>query len=184
MAPELVDLYITAMKYPRSMRDQRIAVWRREITMPGFTAVAAFQQKESDTASLAGIAYGFIGNPDRWWDQQLRKGLVERHAMTPAMVDVVSNYFEVAEVHVSPELQGRGAGRELMQRLLGSAPTRYVLLSTPEVPNEQNAAFGLYRSLGFRDVLRDFTYAGDPRPFAVLGRQLPLEPASGGNGQL
>ena len=27
---------------------------------------------------------------------------------------------------------------------------------------------------GFRDVVRRFTFAGDTRPFAVLGRELPL----------
>jgi hypothetical protein len=26
-------------------------------------------------------------------------------------------------------------------------------------------------------VLRDFRFTGDPRPFGVLGRRLPLDPA-------
>ena len=29
--------------------------------------------------------------------------------------------------------------------------------------------------MGFQDVLRNFTFTGDPRPFAFLGRPLPLE---------
>ena len=29
--------------------------------------------------------------------------------------------------------------------------------------------------MGFTDVLRHFTFTGDPRPFAFLGRPLPLE---------
>jgi hypothetical protein len=28
--------------------------------------------------------------------------------------------------------------------------------------------------MGFEDVLRDYHFAGDPRPFAILGRSLPL----------
>jgi hypothetical protein len=29
--------------------------------------------------------------------------------------------------------------------------------------------------MGFVDVLRDYRFAGDPRPFAILGRPLPLD---------
>ena len=49
------------------------------------------------------------------------------------------------------------------------------MLSTPEVAQEDNRAWRLYRRLGFEDVLRHFTFAGDRRPFAVLGRRLPLD---------
>lgn len=173
MAPDLVDLYIEAMRYPVRIRDERVAVWRRDSVEHDFTATAAF-----DDGALAGIAYGFRGSTRRWWDQQLRRGLVENHAMTPHMLEVVENYFELAEVHVSPGMQCRGLGRALIHRLLEQARQPYVLLSTPEVPQESNAAFGLYRSLGFKDILRCFTYTGDPRPFAVLGRTLPLPSAA------
>ena len=176
ITPAAVDLYLTAMAYPSSIRAQRIAVWRSEVVLPGFASVAAFDDSVQPTQpdSLVGIAYGFIGNPDRWWDQQLRRGLADNSAMNEHMENVINSYFELAEIHVSPAYQGHGIGRELMHRLLGHARTDYVLLSTPEVPGEVNAAFSLYRSLGFEDVLRNFTYTGDERPFAVLGRSLPL----------
>ena len=173
MASELVGLYITAMRYPISIHNQRVSVWQRDSMEKDFAAVAAFSD-----GRLAGIAYGFKGSERRWWDQQLRRGLVTNHAMTPEMIDVVKNYFELAEIHVAPRLQGHGIGRALIERLLKRAPQPHVLLSTPEVPKESNAAFGLYRSLGFEDVLRNFQYTGDPRPFAVLGRTLPLENSS------
>lgn len=177
LAPASVGLYLTAMNYPTTIRQQRIAVWRSEVTLPGFTAVGAFDNHVAapSTSSLIGIAYGFIGNPDRWWDQQLRRGLLE-NGLTERMREVVNSYFEIAEIHVSPSHQNRGIGRELLHRLLRDAPTQYTLLSTPEVPGEDNGAFGLYRSLGFEDVLRYFHYNGDERPFAVLGRPLPLDP--------
>ena len=37
-------------------------------------------------------------------------------------------------------------------------------------------AWRLYRRVGFVDVLRNYRFNGDPRPFAVLGRPLPLDP--------
>ena len=46
-----------------------------------------------------------------------------------------------------------------------------MLLSTPE---GENRAWRLYRRLGFTDVLRNYRFTGDPRPFGVLGRDLPL----------
>ncbi|SLJ82238.1 acetyltransferase [Mycobacteroides abscessus subsp. abscessus] len=49
-----------------------------------------------------------------------------------------------------------------------------MLLSTPEVAREENRAWRLYRRAGFTDVIRDFVFAGDTRPFAILGRRLPL----------
>jgi ribosomal protein S18 acetylase RimI-like enzyme len=49
-----------------------------------------------------------------------------------------------------------------------------VLLSTPETDGEANRAWRLYRRLGFLDVIRGHHFAGDPRPFAILGRPLPL----------
>ena len=52
-----------------------------------------------------------------------------------------------------------------------------MLLSTPEYgARPPGRAWRLYRRLGFRDVLRDHRFTGDSRPFAVLGRELPLDP--------
>ncbi len=170
LAPELVDIYIEAMGYSPSIRLQRIHVWRREIAQPGFTALIAQLDDQ-----VVGVTYGFLGSSDRWWDKQLRRGFEEAGGATPEQLELLRSYFEVAEIHVAPKLQVRGIGRRLITELLWNAPASYVALSTPEVENENNPAFGLYRSLGFKDVLRHFYYQGDERPFAVLGRSLPLD---------
>ncbi|SDL83171.1 Acetyltransferase (GNAT) family protein [Corynebacterium mycetoides] len=174
LAPDLVDIYISAMGYDPSIRSQRIAVWRREVIWPGFAAVAAVESTPSGESTV-GIAYGFLGTRERWWDQQLVRGLRAIGGPTPRHRDMLDSYFEVAEVHVSPRCQGAGIGKKMLTQLLWNAPANWALLSTPEVPNEANNAFGLYRKMGFVDVLRNFSYAGDPRPFAILARALPLE---------
>jgi hypothetical protein len=52
-----------------------------------------------------------------------------------------------------------------------------VLLSTPEYGAlPPGRAWRLYRRTGFRDVLREHRFTGDSRPFAVLGRELPVPP--------
>lgn len=190
-APSLVDIHLSAMRYPARLRESRIAAWKQDSTMPGFLAFCAFSTppppspqtppgasrapspggaSQSANGILAGIAYGFRGSPDTWWHHNVRRGLLYRRE--PA--SVLNDYFEVAEVHVAPAHQGRGVGRALLTRLLEHVSEPEALLSTPEVPGEDNRAFRLYRSFGFRDVLRSFYFPGDSRPFAVLGASLPL----------
>ncbi|MFW0787075.1 GNAT family N-acetyltransferase [Gordonia sp. CPCC 206044] len=189
-----LDVYVTAMNYPRGTEVHRAALWREHIGRPGWRAVGAIaavsatQARAPHVASrrlsrpvaigddelLVGIAYGYRGDRDQWWNQQLRTGL--RQAGTPRRVvdEITSDYFELTELHVHPSVQGRGIGQWLLGRLLAERPESKVLLSTPEIPAEDNRAWALYRRLGFSDVLRHFTFTGDPRPFAFLGRPLPL----------
>ncbi|EEW49281.1 acetyltransferase, GNAT family [Corynebacterium efficiens YS-314] len=168
--PVLVDIYITAMNYDPAIRDARINVWRRNSMNLGFTAVCALLD-----GRVIGIAYGFRGDQDHWWQHQLRRGLRERGGPSPEEIAILQDYFEVAEVHVMPGHQGRGIGRKMMYALLEGTPAQHAVLSTPEVDEEANNAFGLYRSLGFRDLLRHFRFDGDQREFAVLHADLPLD---------
>ena len=86
----------------------------------------------------------------------------------------MNSYFELTELHIHPGAQGRGLGEALTRRLLAGRAEPHVLLSTPEINGEANRAWRLYRRLGFTDVIRGYHFAGDPRPFAILGRELPL----------
>lgn len=167
LVPTLVDIYIEAMGYPRSMRRQRIQVWKGEVRSPGFAAVAAI-----DGSQVIGVAYGFIGTRERWWDRQLVRAMDSNGGITELDREMLRNYFEVAEVHVTPSRQGEGLGSQLLSALLSQATARWALLSTPEVADEANNAFALYRKFGFSDVARNFIYDGDKRPFAILALDL------------
>lgn len=170
--PHLVDIYIAAMNYDPSVRNSSIMRWRGDLIRPGFSCVAATSED-----GITGFAYGFLGSPDTWWDKQLRRALSNNGGATPEQEEVLHNYFELAEIHVVPEAQGHGLGRALLEALAWNLPARYILLSTPEVPNEANSAFGLYRKMGFSDFLRQLHYPADSRPFAILQSAVPLAPA-------
>jgi ribosomal protein S18 acetylase RimI-like enzyme len=86
----------------------------------------------------------------------------------------MSDYFELTELHIHPAAQGRGLGEALARRLLNDRAESRVLLSTPEMADQPNRAWRLYRRLGFADIIRDYRFSGDPRAFAILGRALPL----------
>ena len=167
---EALRVYVDAMGYPASTARHRRSLWLDHTRRPGWRGVAWID----GTDRLIGIAYGYTGAPGQWWHEEVRRGLGARAGSTPAWL---ADYFELTELHVRPDAQARGLGEALLRTLLGGADAARVLLSTPEhEPLPPSRAWQLYRRTGFRDVLRRHRFTGDARPFAVLGRELPLEP--------
>jgi ribosomal protein S18 acetylase RimI-like enzyme len=167
---EALTVYVEAMRYPRGTEEQRASMWLEHTRRVGWKAVAALNGTD-----LLGVAYGYSGAPDQWWQQQVVHGL-RRTGTDPERTErLLGDYFELTELHIHPRAQGHGLGEALARRLLAGRPEAHVLLSTPEINGEANRAWRLYRRLGFGDVIRDYHFAGDPRAFAILGRSLPLD---------
>lgn len=189
--PTLLDIYAAAMGYAPVAAAARAPLWRDHAGRSGFRCVIAVEGApggivggvpgqggtdiydgfRADTPSadpIVAFGYGYSGAPGQWWFGEVARGLGS--ATHPLLTD----YFELTELHVRPDRQGRGVGELLLRALLGPAPGSRVLLSTPE---GENRAWRLYRRYGFTDVLRNFLFTGDARPFAVLGRALPLDAA-------
>ncbi|GAA3851135.1 GNAT family N-acetyltransferase [Saccharothrix violaceirubra] len=167
---EALALYVSAMAYPPGTAEQRAPMWMAHMLRDGWRCVGAFDEEDA----LVGIGYGYRGSVGQWWHEQVRHGLTA--VAGPVAVERwMHDYFELTELHVLPRAQGRGTGERLLRTLLDGVATDKVLLSTPEGPSK---AWRLYRRVGFVDVLRNYQFTGDPRPFAVLGRGLPMEPAA------
>jgi GNAT superfamily N-acetyltransferase len=167
---EALHIYVSAMGYPPSTARQRRPLWLDHVRRPGWRAVGWIDP----AGQLLGIAYGYTGGPGQWWYEEVRRGAHGR-----AEANLPDAYFELTELHVRPDAQGSGLGEGLLRALLDGVASDHVLLSTPEHgPRPPGRAWRLYRRLGFRDVLRDHLFTGDSRPFAVLGRELPLPPPS------
>ncbi|BDN83001.1 N-acetyltransferase [Mycobacterium pseudoshottsii] len=194
---EALTVYVDAMRYPRGTENQRAAMWLEHVRRSGWKAVAAVDVPQTQpstqlpdiigadpnhelpaadlaNAPMVGVAYGYPGAPGQWWQQQVVLGLQRRGFPMHAIARVMSSYFELTELHIHPNAQGRGIGEALTRRLLAGRGEESVLLSTPESNGEDNRAWRLYRRLGFTDILRGYYFAGDPRAFAILGRALPL----------
>ncbi len=180
---DALSVYVDAMRYPRGTEDNRASVWLEHTRRTGWKGVAAIEAAEDaehlDRAALAGgqllgVAYGYCGAPDQWWQQQVVQGLRRTGTPTAEIDRLMTDYFELTELHIHPHAQGHGLGEALIRRLLDGREEAHVLLSTPEISGECNRAWRLYRRLGFTDVIRGYHFAGDPRPFAVLARRLPL----------
>ncbi|MCW0213250.1 MAG: GNAT family N-acetyltransferase [Pseudonocardia sp.] len=169
---EALDVYVAAMGYPPSTARQRRALWLEHARRPGWRAVGWLDP----AGVLIGIGYGYSGGPGQWWFEEVRRGLAARGmARSHSEPDWLGDYFELTELHVRPDAQGSRLGEGLLRTLLQDVPHRRVLLSTPEYGHRApGRAWRLYRRVGFLDVLREHRFTGDTRPFAVLGRELPL----------
>ncbi|MGH3941379.1 MAG: GNAT family N-acetyltransferase [Pseudonocardiaceae bacterium] len=161
---EALRIYVTAMGYPPATVRQRAPMWLEHMLRKGWRCVGAF-----DDDILVGIAYGYRGARGQWWHDEVHRGL--KIADPAAAQLLLADYFELTELHVHPDAQGKGVGEALLTELLSRVDAPRVLLSTPEGPTR---AWRLYRRIGFTDLLRYYRFAGDSRPFAVLGRPLPL----------
>lgn len=188
---EALHVYVDAMRYPKGTEDQRASMWLEHTRRTGWKAVAAVDLDQPPsapdagadtpvdaealgTAPLLGVAYGYCGAPDQWWQQQVVAGLNRGGMASADIAALMTSYFELTELHIHPQAQGRGLGEALARRLLADRVESNVLLSTPEINGEGNRAWRLYRRLGFVDIIRGYHFAGDPRAFAILGRELPL----------
>ena len=180
MAHRLGDalaVYVDAMRYPRGTEHQRASMWLEHTRRDGWKAVAAVEHTDGaalTAAPLLGVAYGYCGAPDQWWQQQVVAGLRRNGTDQGHISELMNSYFELTELHIHPRAQGHGLGEALIRRLLDDRGEQHVLLSTPEINGEANRAWRLYRRLGFTDIIRGYHFAGDPRAFAILGRSLPL----------
>jgi len=182
--PDALSVYVDAMRYPPGTESQRAAMWLEHTRRRGWQAVAAVEvdgaagpapsSGELSDAPLLGVAYGYCGAPDQWWQQQVVAGLQRGGYPGPDIAKLMTSYFELTELHIHPRAQGRGLGEALARRLLADRKEANVLLSTPEANGEANRAWRLYRRLGFYDIIRSYHFTGDPRAFAILGRELPL----------
>ena len=183
---DALAVYVDAMRYPRGTEDQRASMWLEHIRRTGWKAVAAVEAPSTErhdgdlaSAPLLGVAYGYCGAPDQWWQQQVVAGLHQVGADATRIADLMTSYFELTELHIHPRAQGRGLGEALARRLLADRGESHVLLSTPEINGEANRAWRLYRRLGFTDIIRGYHFAGDPRAFAILGRAAAPQTAWG-----
>jgi ribosomal protein S18 acetylase RimI-like enzyme len=158
---EAMQIYSRAMQYPDYTGAQRGVSARKHLTHAGFGCRAAVVD-----GALVGFGYGYTTKPGQWWHDLVRRALTRDLA-----AEWLANAFELSELHVLPEYQGVGIGRQLLTSLAAGIPHSAMLLSTPD---SDTRAFRLYHDTGFVDLARDYLFPGDARPFAVLGARLPL----------
>jgi ribosomal protein S18 acetylase RimI-like enzyme len=110
---------------------------------------------------LAGFAYGYHGAAGQWWYERVAAGL-DRADRSRWLVD---GYFELVELAVDPDFQGRGLGGRLHDELLD--PERGPALLSTQVDNA--TARRLYFGRGWELVVPELRFARAGELYSVLG---------------
>ena len=192
----LVEVYAAAMRPPREQVPGRRAIMERHSQFPSFRAVVVTAPPTppgtgdgpgpppgsgppgsgwlpgTGRLPIIAFSYGFHGADGQWWHDLVRSALTRMGGYDLAQAWLADS-FEVAEVHVHPDYQGRGIGRRMVPALLHPRLERTALLSTQDVDSR---ARRLYRRLGFGDLLTGYRFPGTDPPYAVMGAALPLRP--------
>lgn len=153
-------VYGEAMRRPPELVVQRREIMTSHVVRPGFVGVLA--RHDGD---VVGFGYGYRGRAGDWWHDVVAKALGRRAAR-----EWLSDSFELAELHMLPDWQGRGIGRRVLETVLARAQGSTTVLSTHD---RESAARTLYRSVGFTDLLTGFVFPGSTEVYVVMGRHAP-----------
>ncbi|MFF3321101.1 GNAT family N-acetyltransferase [Streptomyces sp. NPDC002889] len=118
------------------------------------------------TGRLVGFVYGMPNDRTYWWST-----VVEPYLHRSGNAGWLDESFVITELHVHPDFQGRGIGRELITTITDGADQQRSILSAIDI---ESPARGLYRRLGYQDLARQVMFPSAPSPYAVMGAALPL----------
>ena len=165
LLPAAAHIYGAAMQRPPELVVQRREIMQAHLDRTGFAAVVACDPTAGNDG-LVGFGYGYRGRSGEWWHDVVAKAVSRSSLGRAGCKQWLDDAFELAELHVLPDHQHHGTGRQILQQLLAAAGGNTVILSTHD---KESPARALYRSFGFVDLLRDFVFPGSTEVYAVMG---------------
>ena len=99
--------------------------------------------------------------------------LVDGHVIAYALSWFVADEVHIVNLAVHPQWRRRGVARHLMREVFDCALLRGMVIATLEVRFHNQAAIGLYQSMGFRQVaIRKSYYADNGEDALVMLTEL------------
>jgi len=141
--------------------DEFVAALHEHMQRAGFRMVAA---EAGMSGTLVGFAYGYTSLPDQWWQLSVRPALSAEDAAR-----WLDDSFQLVEIAVPPEYQGRGIGNRLHDVLLRGLPHCCAVLSTLSA---ETPAMRMYQRRGWVTLLEPHYFPDILRPYAILGLDL------------
>jgi ribosomal protein S18 acetylase RimI-like enzyme len=129
---------------------------------PGYRLVVA---RDSDQGKAVGFIYGrtvLKGQP--WHD------LVEGPMQAAGLRGWMEDAYQIVELAVTPAAQRHGIGGQLHDRLLADLHHRRALLTTMAA---ETPAYHFYANKGWRVLLQEIIVPQIPRPYRLMGLELP-----------
>jgi len=157
-------IYGAAMQRSPEMVVQRCEIMHTHMARRGFVAVVVGADDGAADAEPVAFGYGYLGRRGEWWHD------IVVDALGPELGERwMADAFELAELHVLPEHQGRGLGRRILDEVIRHAGGRTMVLSTHD---GDSPARHLYRTTGFVDLLGGFVFPGSREVYAIMGKDL------------
>lgn len=146
--------------FPETTEERFADILPRHVGRRGFRFLAAREDGE-----LTGFAYGYEGRPGEWWHDRVYACLrpdARSQWLGP-------RHFELVELQVAPEREGRGIGGSLHDALLARARGSTAVLSTQR---SNDRARGFYGRRGWETIVENMDFGEGFDPFVVLGKRL------------
>lgn len=156
---QFFSLYQRSFVLQSELRTAIVQRFEKHMQRKNFAACVV----RSQTGELAGFSYGFEGAQGEWWHDRVRGNMSSDMAM-----QWMTDSFEMAEVAVDPDFQGRGVGAVLVSELKRNTKASTVLL-TVRIDNLK--ARKLYDRMGFVVLIESLFFPGDEHAYAVMGCQ-------------
>lgn len=138
-------------------------MFRRHI--PTYTGRADFRAVLAESENgILGFALGARLTSEAWWRSDVASRLNKQQVK-----HWLEDCYELIEIAVTPEAQGRGLGGDLHDQLFGEVTTRTALLSTHP---EAERALGLYKGRGWMVLIDDFQYSPIAQSRLIMGLEL------------
>lgn len=150
------EVYAAAFDYPDSAIATFAQSYRRCVAeYDGARVLVARTGSE-----IVAFAYGFTFQSGHWWPDRVLPALIGAGHQ-----EWGQDAFELVELAVHPDHQGRGTGTALLGHLLHTTPHRRTLLGT----GATNPARRLYHRTGFVDLVPGFHYSRGGPPQVIMG---------------
>jgi ribosomal protein S18 acetylase RimI-like enzyme len=166
IADRLAAVYYAAFAAPPYHRDAAQAAAFAD-TLAQHARRRDFQccvAREGSGGRIAGFSYGYSGVAGQWWHD------VVAGAMPREMAESwLKGSFELAELAVLPEAQGRGLGGRLHDTLLDGQRNRTAVLSTIQ---EETPALQLYRKRGWIELVPRLWFPNVAEAYLIMGIDL------------
>jgi GNAT superfamily N-acetyltransferase len=168
LLPDLVHVYRQAFgEPPYNKREEEVEEFARSLPTHvmdvGFRLFIAI---DPGTERVIGFTYGRTATEGQLWYE-----MVEAQLRLVGLEGWLLNAFQVSEMAVVPAAQRTGIGGRLFDSLLASLSYERALLTTIAA---DSAAYRLYTKKGWRDLVREFPVPHVPRPYRIMGLELPM----------
>lgn len=164
-------ILIEAMHYPQELFEPRKRMFISYSFLPGFKSYAAFESEHPNVETDPILGFSMICTPPSYsWGHAVKPGLENMNI--PGLDNIWIHSSELAEIHVSPQYQGKGIGRKLLQSSIEGAresQAHTLLLTTPIKDMRRTPAIEMYESEGFTILHPQFYFPANPNPGLIMG---------------